>query len=177
MPSSLVVGRAVAANSWAARRVEGRHCGRLPLRLSGWPVAEGWAAPWLPKCVICSQPPKRYGEFANGGALLLADAYVRIRSAMLLACIIGTDCWATAMLHSLLCRFRVELERAVSFTTDSGILTFDRMLLIPAGRAFTVRPCITPWSAGAGVWFIVVAGGCAGVGRQAHLSDQGITRG
>ena len=34
------------------------------------------AASLSAKCVICGQPLKRYGEFANGAALSLADAYV-----------------------------------------------------------------------------------------------------
>ncbi|MGL5536185.1 MAG: hypothetical protein ACRDC0_03110, partial [Aeromonas veronii] len=64
------------------------------------------AASLSPKCVICGQPLKRYGEFANGAALSLADAYVRIRFAIFLARIfVSRPCTAwRAAPHSGLAR-------------------------------------------------------------------------
>ncbi len=49
---------------------------------------ESGASQLSSKCVICGQPLKKYDEFANGAALSLADAYVRIRFAIYLARIV-----------------------------------------------------------------------------------------
>ncbi|WP_204476646.1 hypothetical protein, partial [Aeromonas veronii] len=67
---------------------------------------ESGASSLSPKCVICGQPLKRYGEFANGTALSLADAYVRIRFAIFLARIfVSRPCTAwRAAPHSGLAR-------------------------------------------------------------------------